>query len=123
LPAILTGLGRLLVSPPPTGAHTWKLENASLPTSSTYATAVHPVFPTILRSESNWQRLLEDLRSVASKQRRYFLGSIILKQQQTGGGAKAGDARTVIDGQQRLSTLLLLFKLCSQVVLQVRGLQ
>jgi Protein of unknown function DUF262/Protein of unknown function (DUF1524) len=65
--------------------------------------------------EANWERLLEDLQSVSSTQRPYFLGSVILKQQQTGAGAATGDVRTVIDGQQRLTTLLLFFKvLCKQ---------
>jgi hypothetical protein len=64
---------------------------------------------------ANWERLFEDVTSVASKRRPYFLGSIILKQQPTGTGATTGDIRTIIDGQQRLTSLLLFFKvLCRE---------
>ena len=38
------------------------------------------------------------------------MGSVILKQKPTLSGAKVGDVRTVIDGQQRLTTLNLFFK-------------
>lgn len=40
----------------------------------------------------------------------YFMGSVILKQQETSSGSRTGDVRTVIDGQQRLTTILLFFK-------------
>jgi len=60
--------------------------------------------------EENWERLLTDFQAVATNKRPYFLGSVILKQQPTGSGANTGDTRIVIDGQQRLTTLLLFFK-------------
>jgi hypothetical protein len=40
----------------------------------------------------------------------YFLGSVILKQQPTNTTNKVGDRRIVIDGQQRLTTLNIFFK-------------
>jgi len=64
--------------------------------------------------EENWERLLDDLQTVARTKRAYFLGSVILKQRPTGADATAGDVRIIIDGQQRLTTLLLFFKvLCA----------
>jgi hypothetical protein len=60
--------------------------------------------------EDNWERLLNDLQAVARTRSPYFLGSVILKQRPTGADGSAGDVRIVIDGQQRLTTLLLFFK-------------
>ena len=40
----------------------------------------------------------------------YFLGSIILKQQLTTSDDSIGDRRIIIDGQQRLTTLNIFFK-------------
>ncbi|SDK92760.1 Uncharacterized conserved protein, contains ParB-like and HNH nuclease domains [Pedobacter sp. ok626] len=57
-----------------------------------------------------WERLLEDMESVSVSNKPYFLGSVILKQQPTHTGNGVGDVRTVIDGQQRLTTLNLFFK-------------
>jgi len=61
-------------------------------------------------SENQWERLLEDMKSVSLSNKPYFLGSVILKQQPTNTGYSVGDVRTVIDGQQRLTTLNLFFK-------------
>lgn len=60
--------------------------------------------------EDNWERLLDDMLSVASGRFPYFLGSIILKQNGTGSDNEVGDRRIVVDGQQRLTTVLLFFK-------------
>ncbi len=60
--------------------------------------------------EPQWKRLLEDMETVSASQKPYFLGSVILKQQQTTTNYGVGDVRTVIDGQQRLTTLNLFFK-------------
>lgn len=60
--------------------------------------------------EDQWERLLEDMENVSSSNRPYFLGSVILKQQPTNTGHSVGDVRTVIDGQQRLTTLNIFFK-------------
>lgn len=61
--------------------------------------------------EPQWERLLEDMESVSEIGKPYFLGSVILKQQQTTTGNQVGDRRTLIDGQQRLTTLNILFKI------------
>ncbi|AWH86308.1 hypothetical protein HYN59_14855 [Flavobacterium album] len=60
--------------------------------------------------EDQWERLLEDMENVSSNVKPYFLGSVILKQQPTPTGSIVGDVRTVIDGQQRLTTLNIFFK-------------
>ena len=57
-----------------------------------------------------WERLLEDMELVTTSRKPYFLGSIILKQQQTTSEYEVGDIRTLIDGQQRLTTLNVFFK-------------
>ena len=48
--------------------------------------------------EEQWERLLSDMEYITNTGQDYFLGSIILKQEQT-----------VIDGQQRFTTLALFF--------------
>lgn len=60
--------------------------------------------------ENQWERLLEDMESVSNSKKPYFLGSVILKQQQTSSTCTVGDMRTLIDGQQRLTTLNIFFK-------------
>lgn len=60
--------------------------------------------------EPQWERLLEDVESVSKTQSPYFIGSVILKQQLTGTTNKVGDVRTVVDGQQRLTTLSIMLK-------------
>jgi len=67
-------------------------------------------------SNEQWERMLEDMENVCSTNKPYFLGSVILKQQPTSTNYKVGDVRTVIDGQQRLTTLSILFKvLCLKI--------
>ncbi len=60
--------------------------------------------------ETQWERLLEDMELVSNSKKPYFLGSVILKQQQTTSSNGVGDMRTLIDGQQRLTTLNIFFK-------------
>lgn len=60
--------------------------------------------------EPQWERLLEDVENVSRVRTPYFMGSVILKQQLTDTGSVIGDVRTVIDGQQRLTTLSILLK-------------
>ena len=57
-----------------------------------------------------WERLLEDMKVISFSNKPYFLGSVILKQQETTTGSRIGDKRTVIDGQQRLTTLNIFLK-------------
>ncbi len=58
--------------------------------------------------EEQWERFLEDVDYASRANPPYFMGSIILKQQET--TIKQGDIRTIIDGQQRLTTFILFFK-------------
>jgi uncharacterized protein with ParB-like and HNH nuclease domain len=60
--------------------------------------------------EEQWERLLDDMYDVCLTNKTYFLGSVILKQQPTNTIDKVGDRRIVIDGQQRLTTLNIFFK-------------
>ena len=63
-------------------------------------------------NESNWQRFFDDIANVASlpegeTPEKYFLGSIILKD----AGFKNGCQQfNVIDGQQRLTTIVMFMK-------------
>lgn len=59
-------------------------------------------------STEQWQRFLEDMHMVSITKRPYFLGSVILKQQETASNKDA--ILTVIDGQQRLTTLNIFLK-------------
>ena len=63
--------------------------------------------------EENWSRFLEDMESVSVINKQYFIGSLILKQKPTETGCKYGDIRVVIDGQQRLTTITVFFKVLS----------
>lgn len=63
--------------------------------------------------EEQWERLLEDMEHVSQANKPYFLGSVILKQQPTNTANRVGDKRTLIDGQQRLTTLSIFFKVLS----------
>ena len=55
-----------------------------------------------------WQRFLEDMIMVSATKKPYFLGSVILKQQET--TSNSDSILTVIDGQQRLTTLNVFLK-------------
>ncbi len=61
--------------------------------------------------EDLWARLLEDMEFVVKTKRPHFLGSIILK---AGRSPQPGElfssCRTVVDGQQRLTTFLIFLK-------------
>lgn len=58
--------------------------------------------------EELWQRMLDDMEFVVKTKKPHFLGSIILK---AGRKPQAGDSftecKTVVDGQQRLTTFLI----------------
>jgi len=54
--------------------------------------------------------MLEDVETVSRTHTPYFMGSVILKQQLTDTSRAVGDIRTVIDGQQRLTTLSIMLK-------------
>lgn len=58
--------------------------------------------------EQQWKRFLEDMVMVSENKKPYFLGSVILKQQET--TSDTDQKLTVIDGQQRLTTLNIFMK-------------
>ena len=60
--------------------------------------------------EDQWSRFLDDMIYVSESKDTYFLGSVILKQQEIPSSYQTGDVRTIIDGQQRLTTITLFFK-------------
>jgi uncharacterized protein with ParB-like and HNH nuclease domain len=60
--------------------------------------------------ENQWERLLQDMKLITISKKPYFLGSVILKQKPTSTSSGVGDMRTLIDGQQRLTTLNIFFK-------------
>lgn len=61
--------------------------------------------------EEQWERMLEDLKYVTSTRHQYFMGSIILKNGRTlNTWEKYSECKVVIDGQQRLTTLIIFMK-------------
>lgn len=60
--------------------------------------------------KDQWERFLEDVEAAIQLETPHFMGSVILKQQPTSTSSSVGDVRTVIDGQQRLTTLSILVK-------------
>ena len=64
--------------------------------------------------ESEWERLLEDIRDMCERREEYFLGSIILKDTVFGedesNPEKFAAKYVVVDGQQRLTTLLIMMR-------------
>lgn len=65
---------------------------------------------TYVWKEEQWARFLSDMEFISATDRDYFLGSIILKQQATPANSSIGDIRTVVDGQQRMTTMALFLK-------------
>ena len=67
-------------------------------------------------NEDNWERFLEDMRTVTHSPSPFFLFSYIAKTEQTNSNAEIGDVRILIDGQQRFTTILLFFyTLCKKL--------
>lgn len=60
--------------------------------------------------EEQWERFVDDMKYVSVSNQPYFMGAIILKQQETASTAQRGDIRSIIDGQQRLTTINLFFR-------------
>lgn len=65
---------------------------------------------TYVWKEGQWSRLIEDMEYISKTGKDYFLGSIILKSIPTPSSGSIGDIRTVIDGQQRLTTMAIFLK-------------
>lgn len=60
-----------------------------------------------------WERFLDDMKHISRAKKPYFFGSVILKQRSTPVDESVGDVRLLIDGQQRLTTLIIFFKVLS----------
>ena len=58
--------------------------------------------------EEQWERFLDDMKYASHANYPYFMGSVILKQLETPGDQDS--VSTIIDGQQRLTTIILFFK-------------
>lgn len=58
--------------------------------------------------EEQWERFLDDMRYASRTNTPYFMGSVILKQEET--TVEQDNIRTIIDGQQRITTFILFFK-------------
>ena len=65
--------------------------------------------------EPQWQRFLEDMDEVSRNRKAHFLGAVILKQIPTSTDGAIGDKRSIIDGQQRLTTMSIFFKALSVI--------
>ena len=61
-------------------------------------------------TDENWERFLNDMEVVSDDNRSYFMGSVILKSREVSSDRSIGDCRIVVDGQQRLSTIVLFCK-------------
>lgn len=61
--------------------------------------------------EDLWSRFLEDMEYIVETKKPHFLGSIILKAgRRPQSGDLFADSRTIVDGQQRLTTFLIFIK-------------
>jgi len=65
--------------------------------------------------EENWERFLADMEIVSSEKSPYFMGSLILKEKDAGASRDTGNVMSLIDGQQRLTTIVLFFKVAFDV--------
>lgn len=64
--------------------------------------------------EDLWERMLDDMTYVVQSKHSHFFGSIILKKYNNPElGANYADCRTIVDGQQRLTTMLIFLKVLS----------
>jgi hypothetical protein len=60
--------------------------------------------------KDNWERFVEDMIQTAESKRPYFMGSVIQKQRHTDSAKPLGDVRSIVDGQQRLTTITIFFR-------------
>ena len=61
--------------------------------------------------DEQWERLLEDLKYVTETRKPYFMGSIILKNGRIlNTWEKYSECKVIIDGQQRLTSLMIFMK-------------
>ena len=65
---------------------------------------------TYVWGEEQWSRLLDDMEFVTKTKRNYFMGSVILKQDTVPSTCVYSDKRIIIDGQQRMTTIMIFLK-------------
>lgn len=63
--------------------------------------------------DDQWERLIADMKFVSRTQMPYFMGSVILKEERGENGQVVG--QTIIDGQQRITTLAIFYKVFSLI--------
>lgn len=68
-------------------------------------------------SEENCNRLLDDIKTIIDTGEKHFLGTIVFMAPKSGGFALK--EYTIIDGQQRLTTLMLLLKALADISLDI----
>lgn len=64
-------------------------------------------------NEKLWSRFLRDMEKVSSSNEEYFMGSIILKKTEEGSEGLETSQWYIVDGQQRMTTLALFYKVFS----------
>lgn len=66
--------------------------------------------------KENWERFVNDMLLVSESSKDYFMGSLILKEKKDiPSTEEIGDWRIIIDGQQRLTTIILFFKVVCDI--------
>lgn len=65
---------------------------------------------TYVWGEEQWSRLLDDMEFVTKTKRNYFMGPVILKQDTVPSTCVYSDKRIIIDGQQRMTTIMIFLK-------------
>ena len=71
--------------------------------------------------EREWERFINDMESLVGMHRKYFLGSLIFKNEEPSNEEMAygiSEKYTVIDGQQRLTTLSIFLKAINSVLVE-----
>lgn len=63
--------------------------------------------------QEEWKRFLCDMHNLSSSKKEFFLGAIILKSLEEDDESVEASAYSIVDGQQRLTTLVLLLKVLS----------
>lgn len=66
-------------------------------------------------TDENWERFLNDIEIVSTDNKPYFMGSIILKSRLVSSDYAIGDWRIVVDGQQRLTTIVIFCKALCEI--------